>query len=132
MATYKLKNWRDQQGSELDRAKRLIQNKPISLAEISKITKIPYQTLKNYSFGTLSLDKATWQHVNKLAQVYDMVKVSQTIPQDDVMDFQGLLHDIFDANREDYPSFSKMFDRMEQIITSDPVAVAELYKAQNK
>ena len=48
MADIHVKNWRDERGSELEKAQRLIQDRNNSLKEVSEITGIPLPTLKAY------------------------------------------------------------------------------------
>lgn len=139
MATYYLKNWQDERGSELNRAKALIADKNNSLKQISKITKIPYQSLCNYRANMSSLDKASWLRINLLSQVYDMFEVANNMSQDDVAKLQEMIHGLFSDMRDDYVDSTMpdkddirmrtLIDQMEQIITSDPVAIYKIFKA---
>lgn len=139
MATYHLKNWHDERGSELDRAKALIADKNNSLKQISEITKIPYQSLCNYRANISSLDKASWLRINLLSQVYDMFEVANNMSQDDVAELQEMIHGLFSNMRDDYVDSTMpdkddmrmriLIDQMEQIITSDPVAIYRIFKA---
>ena len=56
---------------DLEKAKALILNRSIRLKELSKITGIPYQTLKHYSSEPSKLDDARASRVNLLAKIYD-------------------------------------------------------------
>ena len=139
MATYYLKSWQDERGSELDRAKALIADKNNSLKQISEITKIPYQSLRNYRANISSLDKASWLRINLLSQVYDMFEVAHNMSQDDVAELQETIHGLFNDMRDDYVDSTMpdkddirirtLIDQMEQIITSDPVAIYKIFKA---
>ena len=136
MATYKLKNWRDECGSELDRAKALLLNKNNSLAEINKQTKIPYQSLRNYRVNIDKLKDASWKRVNVLSQLYDIYEISKNMSQDDVKDLQSTIHDLFKDLHEDYVdeqdrAMNTIISQMEQIITSDPNAIYRIYHALN-
>lgn len=141
MTIYKLKNWRDERGSELDRAKALLLNKNNSLAEINKRTKIPYQSLRNYRVNIDKLKDASWKRVNVLSQLYDIYEISKNMSQDDVKDLQSTIHDLFKDLHEDYVddvmsdeqdrAMNTIISQMEQIITSDPNAIYKIYCALN-
>lgn len=141
MTIYKLKNWRDERGSELDRAKALLLNKNNSLAEINKQTKIPYQSLRNYRVNIDKLKDASWKRVNVLSQLYDIYEISKNMSQDDVKDLQSTIHDLFKDLHEDYVddvmsdeqdrAMNTIISQMEQIITSDPNAIYKIYCALN-
>lgn len=141
MTIYKLKNWRDERGSELDRAKALLLNKNNSLAEINKQTKIPYQSLRNYRVNIDKLKDASWKRVNVLSQLYDIYEISKNMSQDDVKDLQSTIHDLFKDLHEDYVddvmsdeqdrAMNTIISQMEQIITSDPNAIYKIYRALN-
>lgn len=139
MAIYKLRNWRDECGSELDRAKALIADRNNSLKQISEITNIPYQSLRNYRANISSLDKASWLRINLLSQVYDMFEVAHNMSQDDVAKLQKMIHGLFSDMRDNYVDSTMpdkddmrmltLVNQMEQIITSDPVAIYKIFKA---
>jgi len=141
MTIYKLKNWRDERGSELDRAKALLLNKNNSLTEINKQTKIPYQSLRNYRVNIDKLKDASWKRVNVLSQLYDIYEISKNMSQDDVKDLQSTIHDLFKDLHEDYVddvmsdeqdrAMNTIISQMEQIITSDPNAIYKIYRALN-
>lgn len=130
MTKLHLKNWRDERGSELDRAKSLIKDKNNSLPEISKITKIPVQSLRNYRGNIYKLDKASWKRINRLAQLYDIEEVSGSISQDDLILVQKEIHNIFAKSSQNASIPDQVIiKQMEQIITSDPLAVLKIFKA---
>lgn len=138
-----LKNWRDEGGSDLKRAKAVIADKNNSLTEVSRITRIPIQTLRNYRHDISKLDRASWRRVNLLAQMYDIYEIQRGMTAQDVKNIQEDLHGMFDDLREMYSTavgpyetpdedeivMRKMIDQMEQIITSDPNAVYKIFKA---
>lgn len=129
-----LKNWQDKRGTETARAKALIADKNTNLTELSKKTNIPYQSLVNYRADISKLDKASWQRINVLSQVYDILEISNNMTQDDVWKIQGEIHDMFNELRKIYKNDTGrlvMIKNMEEIITSDPVAVYEIFKSIN-
>ena len=55
---------------DLEKARTLISNRGTSLKELSKVTGIPYPTLKHYSSEPNKLDNAKASRVNLLAKIY--------------------------------------------------------------
>lgn len=128
----KISNWRDEEGSELEKAKRLLSNKEVSVKEISKLTNLKYQTLVNYRQDLKKLDKASWQTINKLSQFYDAYEISHNVSQEDFLKINAALKDMFDEWREayaDFPDNIKVADAIERIIATDPNAMYVIYKA---
>lgn len=131
----KLDNWRDQRGSELEQAKKVVADRNTSLINLSKLTHIPYQTLRNYRSNIDDIDKASWKRINVLAQAWDINIVQNTTSQRDVKEFLKYLSKMFDNWLMDSAKNKKklaIIKRMRTIILSDPVAVAELFKAEKK
>lgn len=148
LATYYLKNGQDERGSELDHAKALIADKNNSLTQISEITKIPYQSLRNYRANISSLDKASWLRINLLSQVYDMFEGTYNMSQDDVPELQKMLHGLFSDMRNycvdpitpaddcadptvpdlDNVRMHILINQMEQKITNDPAIIYKIFK----
>lgn len=56
---------------DLEKAKKLIKLKLMSLKKISEISGIPYPTVRGYSSNLDKLEEAKSKQVNKLAEVYD-------------------------------------------------------------
>lgn len=132
MAAIKLRNWQDGRGSQLARAKAVIADKNTNLTKLSKKTNIPYQSLVNYRSNISKLDKASWKRINVLSQVYDILEISKNMTQDDIWKMQGEIHDMFNKWRKKYKNDVtrlEMAKVMEKIITSDPVAVYEIFKS---
>ena len=142
---YYLNNWRDENGTELERAKKLFSDTKISLKQISNATEIPYETLKHYSSGANPLEGAKWSRVHALANYYDAQFIANAMPIDDVMDIQELIDDIFKFLTRHYlghdvshPQDStdlitdETIKQMKQIITSDPTAICKIYLAAAK
>ena len=56
---------------DLEKAKALISDRRTNLKELSKVTKIPYPTLKHYSADLTKLDNAKASRVDLFAKIYD-------------------------------------------------------------
>lgn len=142
---YHLKNWRDENGTELERAKKLFSDTKISLKQISNATEIPYETLKRYSSGANPLEGAKWSRVHALANYYDAQIVANAMSMGDVKDIQDLISDMFKFLTRHYlghdvshPQDSadlvtdETIKQMKQIVTSDPTAIYKIYLAATK
>lgn len=128
----KLKNWRDENGSDLDKAKALILNKDTNLSEVSRILDMPVQTLRNYRAKPETLNKASWTRINQLAQVNDVLIISENISADDVLAINNQIHQMMDYLKEDYEGQElslEMIKQMEIVLTSDPEITYKIFKA---
>lgn len=131
MTMYRLKNWRDKGGSELDKAKTIIADKNTNLKNLSLLTKIPYQSLVNYRANLSKLDRASWKRINLLAQSFDIAEIQDDMTQNDVKELQSKLHNMFNDWRKQYSndnSSLRIINGIETIITSDPVACFEIFR----
>lgn len=142
---YHSENWRDESGTELERAKKLFSDTKISLKQISDATEIPYETLKRYSSGANPLEGAKWSRVHALANYYDAQLIANAMSIDDVKDIQELISDMFKFLTRHYlghdvshPQDStdlitdETIKQMKQIVTSDPTAICKIYLAATK
>lgn len=123
MTTIKLKNWRDERGSQLERAKKVLMDKDIDLHDLSRLVRIPYLELKHYQETIDNLHNAYWEDLNKLAQAYDIIDIQNNMNQNDVINTQNKVNYLF--NQLPKNDFTK---RLKQIITSDPLVIYELFK----
>ena len=128
---YRLKNWREKGGSELDKAKTIIADKNTNLKNLSLLAKIPYQSLVNYRANLSKLDRASWKRINLLAQSFDIAEIQDNMTQNDVKKLQSKLHSMFNNWRKQYSndnSSLRIINGIEAIITSDPVACFEIFR----
>ena len=135
MTTYKLKNWQDD-GSALDRAKKLLSvsdwaNSP---KEISRATGVKYQALLNYRQDLDKLDKASWNTINELSQLYDSYQIQKSLPYQDMLEVQNQVHKMMNELRDNHDGTTEniLIDQMERIITSDPNAIYKIYRRLHK
>lgn len=131
MTMYRLKNWREKGGSELDKAKTIIADKNTNLKNLSLLAKIPYQSLVNYRANLSKLDRASWKRINLLAQSFDIAEIQDNMTQNDVKKLQSKLHSMFNNWRKQYSndnSSLRIINGIEAIITSDPVACFEIFR----
>ncbi len=129
----KIESWRDRQGNDLDKARKLLADKNISDAQIVRGTGINKVSINNYRHGKTDIGRAKWTVVNRLAQMYDALELAPFIGEngENVIKFSRILNEFFDENEEAYkddPAFLKMIQNLENIICSDPYVMVELMK----
>lgn len=125
-------NWREERGSSLDHAKKLVSAPDSSVKAISDLTGIKYQTVANYRQKPETLDKATWQKVDALGRAYDYFEVTKLLSGQDMLFMQHILHDLFADlyNSKAYePRLVHMVAALEKMTASDPVMLYVLFRA---
>ena len=127
MADVHLQNWRDERGSELEKAQRLIQDRNNSLKEVSEVTGIPLPTLKAYRGNPDKLTTAAWERVNKLSQMEDVFHIQNRYSGEEMKNglqfIDSLLSDLIESNEGDK---KLAIVQIRKIILSDPLAVAKI------
>ncbi|MCH4163576.1 MAG: hypothetical protein LKF37_02215 [Lentilactobacillus diolivorans] len=124
-----LKNWREQQGTELDKAKKLIQSNA-NMAEVSRQTGISTVSLSAYRKGDTDITKAKWTTINKLAQVWDIRQITPNISTSKFLNYVDDLDDWFDEAKQLDPRdpMHDVISALSSMVKSDPVMMFELYK----
>lgn len=126
-----IQNWRDNDPSELEKAKMILADKKTVVKKLSELTGIKYQTLVNYRQNLSTVDNASWNIVNKLAQAYDTTKMALIISQQDFFQINTVLKDMFKEWQEayaDFPDIIKIANSIETIISTDPNAMYFIYQ----
>ena len=59
-------------GSDLDKARQVIESRDITAARIEVLVGINRQSISNYRVGRTQLEKAGWTTISKLAHVWDI------------------------------------------------------------
>lgn len=133
MKAYKyIANWREERGSSLDRAKKLVSAPDSSVKAISDLTGINYQTVANYRQRPDTLDNATWKKVDALGRAYDYFEVTKLLSEQDILFMQKMLHDLFADlydSKANEPRLVHVVAALEKMTASDPVMVYNLFKA---
>lgn len=57
--------------NELDEAKALLNSRSFKLKDISKETKIPYDTIRSYCSHPETMERAAWIRIHTLAKLYE-------------------------------------------------------------
>lgn len=125
-------NWKEERGTALDRAKKLVSAPDSSVKAISDLTGINYQTVANYRQKPDTLDKATWQKVDALGRAYDYFEVTKLLSEQDILFMQKMLHnlfaDLYDSKANE-PRLIHVVSALEKMAASDPVMIYNLFKA---
>ena len=75
------------------------------------------------------MDKASWNTINKLSQLYDIYQIQNNLSYQDMLEVQNEIHQMMDELRSSHTGTNEniLIDQMEQIITSDPNAIYKIY-----
>lgn len=125
-------NWHEERGNSLVKAKRLVAMSERVLLKISEQTGIDYQMLLNYHSEPEKLEYANWKTVDALGRAYDYFELIINMQPEDTLSMQSILENMFaDLNEANYqdPQIVRLLAKMKHIITSDPMALYELFKA---
>lgn len=130
MADIHVQNWRDERGTDLEKAQAVLNDRSTNLTKASKLLDIPLPTLKAYRANPNKLKTAAWERVAKLAHLYDANYIMDNMSAEDTAGFMNYLNDMFKEmagkmSEEDTPIIAKM----RHIIMTDPLAVVELFNA---
>lgn len=115
--------------NELEKAKAVLVDKRISLKDLSKISGVGYQTMKNYRMNNTRLDRASWQTIHNMAQTYERLERDSAMSEKERDKFIQKLSELFDKWKTDaIKKHQKVatIEKMEELILNDPLAVAEL------
>lgn len=125
-------NWREERGSALERAKKLVSAPDSSVKAISDLTGIKYQVIANYRQKPDTLDNAAWQKVDALGRAYNFFQITKLLSDQDMFAMQNILHDVFADlydKQASEPRLIHMVAALEKMTASDPVMLYELFKA---
>ena len=130
MANIHVQNWRDERGTDLEKAQAFVSDRNNKLTKTSEKLGIPVRTLKEYRAHPEKLRTASWERVAILAHLYDANYIMDNMTADDMKGFMNYLDDMFKEitgklDEEDTPVVAKM----KHIIMTDPLVVIELFNA---
>lgn len=129
MTTTKLNNWQDEKGSALDRAKKLLLDKTYGRKrEISEKADIPYQTIKNLASDPSKLDRASYNIVNKLAQMYDIYQIADSMTTEDAVAINDRINQLFSEIDLSNTKDAAMIKAIKEIVASNPNAIYYIYQ----
>lgn len=130
----RIDKWTDKYGNELEQAKKVISDKQINLVNLSKATNIPYSTIRAYRSDPSKLDKAGWQRINILSNAYIQSMIESKLDYANMQTYPNKLMSMFknwklEAIKNDQSV--AVIEKIEEIIMSDPLAVAEIFEVDN-
>lgn len=59
--------------NDLEKANKLVHDKNVSLNDISDVTGIPFESLKNWRYNRSKIENSAWKRIHALAEYYDCV-----------------------------------------------------------
>lgn len=130
----RIDKWTDKYGNDLEKAKKVVSDKNISLINLSKATNIPYSSIRIYSHDPSKLDNASWKRIKLLANAFVQATVESKMTDADMQDYPPKLMEKFQewkvyAAKQNQNTSS--IEKIEEIVMSDPLAVAEVFEADN-
>ena len=72
MANIHVQNWRDERGTDLEKAQAFVNDRNNKLTKVSEKLGIPVRTLKEYRAHPEKLRVASWERVATLARLYEI------------------------------------------------------------
>ncbi|ANK63346.1 hypothetical protein AYR56_05470 [Loigolactobacillus backii] len=127
-------SWRDDLGSDMDKAKALLADTEISGTFIANTTGINRMNISNYRTGKTDVEKAKWEIVAKLARTYEANWIQEQIG-DEMTEFVNFIKKFSRAVSKSANYVAKTDDKMADTIellgnmtTSDIIQLIELYK----
>ena len=63
--------------NEFDKSKAVITNQSLTTSKVHRLSSLPYTTIDTYRKDLTKLDRAAWQRIHKLAQVYDEINANK-------------------------------------------------------
>ena len=131
-------------GSDLDKARQVIESRDITAARIEALVGINRQSISNYRVGRTQLEKAGWTTISKLAHVWDIeysynndevnttdfVKFLTIFVRtfDELLDSQKSKADDQEESSEGDRKMVSVIELLSQIAISDIPMMIELYK----
>ncbi|ANK66936.1 hypothetical protein AYR55_03985 [Loigolactobacillus backii] len=123
-------SWRDDLGSDMDKAKALLADTEISGALIAKNTGINQMNISNYRTGKTDVKKAKWEIIAKLAHTYEANWIQEQIGGE-TTEFVNFIRKFSEAVSKSAKTDDKMADTIEllsNMAISDVIQLIELYK----
>ena len=128
MANIHVQNWRDERGTDLEKAQAFVNDRNNKLTKVSEKLGIPVRTLKEYRAHPEKLRVASWERVATLAHLYDANYIMDNMTEEDTKGFMSYLNDMFkEMAGKMSEEYTPVIAEMKHIIMTDPLAVVELF-----
>lgn len=127
----RIDKWTDKYGNELDQAEKLITDKKINLLNLSKATGISYSSIRAYRAEPSKLAKAGWKRIKLLSNAYIQSVVESKLGYDNMQTYPSKLSTMFKNMKLEAIKKNQsvaVIEKIEEIIMSDPLAVAEIFE----
>jgi len=123
-------SWRDDLGSDMDKAKALLADTEISGAFITNTTGINQASISNYRTGKTDVKKAKWEIITKLARAYEANWIQEQIGGE-MIEFVNFIRKFSEAVSNMAKTDDEMANTIEllgNMAISDIIQLIVLYK----
>lgn len=123
-------SWRDDLGSDMDKAKALLADTKISGTFIANTTGINQMNISNYRTGKTDVEKAKWEIIAKLARAYEANWIQEQIGGE-TTEFANFIRKFSRAISKSAKTDDKMADTINllgDMAISDVIQLIVLYK----
>ena len=123
-------SWRDDLGSDIDKAKALLDDTKISGIFIANTTGINPMNISNYRTGKTDIGKAKWEIVTKLARTYEANWIQEQIG-DEMTEFVNFIKKFSRAMSKSAKTDDTMADTiilLGNMAINDVIQLIVLYK----
>ncbi|ANK66610.1 hypothetical protein [Loigolactobacillus backii] len=127
-------SWRDDLGSDMDKAKALLADTEISGTFIANTTGINQMNISNYRTGKTDVKKAKWEIIAKLSRAYEADWIQKQIGNRQtefaqfIKNFTGKITKYANQVEKEDIAMGDTIDLLNDMTTSDIIQSIELYK----
>ncbi|ANK59794.1 hypothetical protein [Loigolactobacillus backii] len=126
--------WRDDLGSDMDKAKTILADKSATITFIANTTGINRVSISNYRNGVTDIEKVNWATISKLSRAYEADWIQKQIGNRQT-EFAQFIKNFTDkitkyanqVEKEDI-AMGDTIDLLNDMTTSDIIQLIELYK----
>lgn len=122
-------DWHESFPTDLEKAKEVIKSK-VPSSVITEQTGISKVSLSNYKTGRTDINRANWQTVHKLAEIWDNLRAQSEFNKPDFLPFLNQLHEYLDktGNLDPGDPMYTIVQSISSMVTTDRMMLIILFK----
>ena len=122
-------DWHESFPTDLEKAKEVIKSK-VPSSVITEQTGISKVSLSNYKTGRTDINRANWQTVHKLAEIWDNLRLQPEFNKSGFLPFLNRLHEYLDkaGNLDPGDPMYAVVQSMSSMVTTDRMMLLILFK----
>lgn len=126
--------WRDDLGSDMDKAKTILADKSATITFIANTTGINRVSISNYRNGVTDIEKVNWATISKLSRAYEADWIQKQIGNRQtefaqfIKNFTGKITKYANQVEKEDIAMGDTIDLLNDMTTSDIIQLIELYK----